>query len=72
MIYVVLNRKKCYVNHYVRIAGYLLVLFFILYDICYSRAAARSKINEHEAALRDCEQALNLEPGYGKAFGRKG
>ena len=48
------------------------MLFFILYDICYSRAAARSKINEHEAALRDCEQALNLEPGYGKAFGRKG
>lgn len=35
-----------------------------------NRAAARSKMNNHYAAVRDCQRAIDLDPKYGKAYGR--
>ena len=37
-----------------------------------SRAAAYSKMGEHEKAIGDCQKALILDPNYGKAYGRMG
>lgn len=37
-----------------------------------SRAAAHSKLNNHTDAIRDCEEALTIDPTYSKAYGRKG
>ncbi|PAA94645.1 hypothetical protein BOX15_Mlig008540g1 [Macrostomum lignano] len=37
-----------------------------------NRAAAYSKLGDHEAAIRDCELALAADPGYAKAYGRLG
>lgn len=37
-----------------------------------SRAAALSKLGKHEKAVKDCKEALDLDPKYGKAYGRMG
>ncbi|KAA0184387.1 hypothetical protein HAZT_HAZT004002 [Hyalella azteca] len=37
-----------------------------------NRAAAHSKLENHNAAIEDCKKALNLEPNYSKAYGRMG
>jgi len=37
-----------------------------------NRAAARSKLGEHDAAIRDCQQALAIDGSYAKAYGRMG
>jgi len=37
-----------------------------------NRAAAFSRLEDHESALADCETAVTLDPGYSKAHGRKG
>ncbi|CAG2121933.1 unnamed protein product, partial [Medioppia subpectinata] len=37
-----------------------------------NRAAAHSKLNNHEFALEDCKRAITCDPGYSKAYGRMG
>lgn len=37
-----------------------------------NRAAAYSKMGEHQKAIDDCQKALTLDPNYGKAYGRMG
>lgn len=37
-----------------------------------NRAAAYSKMGEHQKAIADCQKALILDPNYGKAYGRMG
>ena len=37
-----------------------------------NRAAAYSKVSDHQAAVDDCDRALHIDPKYSKAFGRKG
>lgn len=37
-----------------------------------NRAAASSKLNDHQAALRDCQEAIEIDPLYSKAHGRMG
>ena len=36
------------------------------------RAAAYSKMGDHQKAIEDCQKALSLDPNYGKAYGRMG
>ena len=38
----------------------------------FSSAAAFSKLEEHDKALEDCSLALDIDPKYSKAYGRKG
>lgn len=37
-----------------------------------NRAAAYSKMGDHQSCLGDCLRALELDPNYSKAYGRKG
>lgn len=37
-----------------------------------NRAAAYSRLDNNEGAIKDCKQALELDPTYGKAYGRLG
>ena len=37
-----------------------------------NRAAAYSKLEDHVRAIQDCEQAVGIDPGYSKAYGRMG
>lgn len=37
-----------------------------------NRAAAKSRMNDHNAAVRDCNVAIELDPKYSKAYGRLG
>jgi hypothetical protein len=37
-----------------------------------NRAAAHSKLNNHFAAVEDCKRAIDMDPTYGKAYGRMG
>ncbi|XP_014278865.1 small glutamine-rich tetratricopeptide repeat-containing protein beta [Halyomorpha halys] len=37
-----------------------------------NRAAAKSRMNDHYAAVRDCNMAIELDPKYSKAYGRLG
>lgn len=37
-----------------------------------NRAAAYSKLNNHEAAIKECQSALRIDPTYSKAYGRLG
>ena len=37
-----------------------------------NRAAAHSKLEQHYAAVEDCQRALDMDPKYGKAYGRMG
>lgn len=37
-----------------------------------NRAAALSRLNQHEGAIKDCQTAVNLDPSYSKAYGRLG
>lgn len=37
-----------------------------------NRAAASSKLGDHQAALRDCQEAIEIDPNYSKAYGRMG
>ena len=37
-----------------------------------NRAAAHSKLNNHYAAIEDCQRAIDMDPKYGKAYGRMG
>ena len=37
-----------------------------------NRAAAHSKLNNHYAAVEDCQRAIDMDPKYGKAYGRMG
>lgn len=37
-----------------------------------NRAAAYSKANLHENAIKDCDKALAIDSNYSKAYGRKG
>ena len=37
-----------------------------------NRAAAHSKMNNHYAAVEDCKRAIDMDPNYGKAYGRMG
>lgn len=37
-----------------------------------NRAAASSKLGDHQAALRDCQEAVEIDPTYSKAYGRMG
>lgn len=37
-----------------------------------NRAAAHSKLGNHQAAIEDCNRALELDPTYSKAYGRLG
>lgn len=37
-----------------------------------NRAAAYSKINNHQQAIEDCQTALSIDPTYCKAYGRLG
>lgn len=40
------------------------------YSIC--RAAAYSKLNDFQNAIKDCEKAIEIDPKYAKAYGRMG
>lgn len=42
-----------------------------MYLFCF-RAAAYTKLFQHEQAVEDCKEALHLDPDYGKAYGRMG
>lgn len=35
-----------------------------------NRAAASSKLGNHQAALRDCQESIEIDPNYSKAYGR--
>lgn len=37
-----------------------------------NRAAAHSRLNNHQATIEDCQAALKIEPSYSKAYGRLG
>lgn len=37
-----------------------------------NRAAAHSKLNQHQNAIDDCKKAINIDPLYSKAYGRMG
>lgn len=37
-----------------------------------NRAAAYSRLNNHQATIEDCKAALKIEPTYSKAYGRLG
>jgi tetratricopeptide (TPR) repeat protein len=37
-----------------------------------NRAAASSKLGNHQAALKDCQQSIEIDPLYSKAYGRMG
>lgn len=37
-----------------------------------NRAAAYSKVNEHEKSIEDCKVAIAIDPQYSKAYGRMG
>lgn len=37
-----------------------------------NRAAAYSKMENHYLAVEDCKRALDMDPKYGKAYGRMG
>ncbi len=37
-----------------------------------NRAAAHSRLNNHYAAVEDCQRALDMDPKYSKAYGRMG
>lgn len=37
-----------------------------------NRAAAYSKIGDHQQAIKDCHTALSIDPSYSKAYGRLG
>lgn len=37
-----------------------------------NRAAAHSRLNNHQATIDDCKAALRIEPSYSKAYGRLG
>ena len=37
-----------------------------------NRAAAHSKLNNHYAAVEDCQRAIDMDSMYGKAYGRMG
>lgn len=37
-----------------------------------NRAAAQTKLNNHYAAVQDCQLAIDIDPNYGKAYGRMG
>jgi tetratricopeptide (TPR) repeat protein len=37
-----------------------------------NRAAAASKMGNHEAALKDCQESIEIDPNYSKAYGRMG
>jgi len=37
-----------------------------------NRAAAHSKLNQHQAAIDDCKKAIAIDPLYSKAYGRMG
>ncbi|KAL0269839.1 UNVERIFIED_CONTAM: hypothetical protein PYX00_007438 [Menopon gallinae] len=37
-----------------------------------NRAAAHSRLNNHQATIEDCKAALKIEPTYSKAYGRLG
>jgi len=37
-----------------------------------NRAAAHSKLSNHESALDDCKMAISYDPNYSKAYGRMG
>lgn len=38
----------------------------------YNRAVAYDKMKQHDRAIKDCKQALKLDPLYSKAYGRMG
>jgi len=40
--------------------------------VCRCRAAAYGKMGEHQKSINDCKKALELDPKYGKAYGRMG
>ena len=37
-----------------------------------NRAAAHSKMNQHELAIQDCKKAIMIDDNYSKAYGRMG
>lgn len=37
-----------------------------------NRAAASSKLGDHQAALRDCQESIEIDPNYSKAYNRMG
>ncbi|XP_074601852.1 small glutamine-rich tetratricopeptide repeat-containing protein beta-like isoform X2 [Brevipalpus obovatus] len=37
-----------------------------------NRAAAYSKLNQHNFAIEDCKRAIEIDPNYSKAYGRMG
>jgi len=37
-----------------------------------NRAAAHSKLNNHDKAIGDCDRAIQIDSNYSKAYGRKG
>ncbi|VDL98030.1 unnamed protein product [Schistocephalus solidus] len=37
-----------------------------------NRAAANSRLNNHDESIRDCERAVAIDPNYSKAYGRMG
>jgi len=40
--------------------------------VLWCRAAAYGKMGEHQKSINDCKKALELDPKYGKAYGRMG
>jgi len=36
------------------------------------RAAAFNKLERYEEAIEDCNDAIEMDPAYSKAYGRKG
>ena len=44
-------------------------MYYVFFPL---RAAAHSKMNKHEDAVADCKKAIEIDPSYGKAYGRKG
>jgi len=42
------------------------------YAVLSHRAAAHGKLGEHQKSIGDCKKALELDPKYGKAYGRMG
>ena len=44
----------------------------LLFHIIMFRAAAYTKLDNHHAALKDCQTAISTDPNYSKAYGRMG
>ena len=78
-----LNKLHYFADFFFAKSNYYTIFFFALFfraieidsnnQVFYcNRAAAHSKMNNHYAAVEDCKRAIDMDPNYGKAYGRMG